>query len=487
MDLYLKYTENNKIEAKKAKDKLPDSVFDTYSAFANTDGGVILLGVSEDKNKRLIITGVNDSAKILDDFWNNINNKQKVSINILNNNNVKVITESGREYIEISVPRADNSARPIYLNDNPKKAYKRNYSGDYQCTEEEIRAMIRDQVDNLDSKVLDDFSIDDIDMESVRKYRNIFKQLKENHIWNSIEELEFLEKIRAIQIKNGVCKLTIAGLLFFGYDYKISLLYPNYFLDYQEIMTIDPSIRYTNRIYSGTGDWSGNIFDFYFRVVGRLLLDIELPFKLQENSIHRISETNMHRAVGEGLANCLVNADFTFARGLVIKKTYTEIVFENPGSLRLSIEQAFKGGVSDPRNANILHMFSLINVGEKAGSGIPTIKKAFEDANFLKPVLYDESNPNRTFLKLSFVKETKIDVNIESKVSVGVDFESYTFTEQESQIVSYLKTNNHITRKKVEIILGVKQNRANEILKSLIENHIIERVGESRAIRYILK
>ena len=220
-------------------------------------------------------------------------------------------------------------------------------------------------------------------MDSVHRYRNMFSQLKEDHIFNSLNDIKFLESIRAIKTIDEIPKLTIAGLLFFGKEYKIVQHFPAYFLDYQERMTDDSDVRYTDRIYSSTGDWSGNIFDFYFRVVGRLLLDIELPFQLQENSVHRISETSMHKAVREGLANCLVNADFTYTRGLVIKKTYNEITFENPGSLRVSIEQAFKGGISDPRNANILHMFNLINVGEKAGSGIPIIKKAFDENGFL--------------------------------------------------------------------------------------------------------
>lgn len=352
-------------------------------------------------------------------------------------------------------------------------------------TEEEIRGMIRDNVSDLDSKVLDDFTINDLDMSSVHRYRNMFKQLKEEHIFNSLDDIEFLESIRAIKTVDGTLNLTVAGLLFFGKEYKIVQHFPAYFLDYQERMTDDPDVRYTNRIYSSTGDWSGNIFDFYFRVVGRLLLDVELPFKLQENSIHRITETNMHKAVREGLANCLVNADFTYTRGLVIKKSYNEITFENPGSLRISIEQAFKGGISDPRNANVLHMFSLINVGEKAGSGIPTIKKAFEENGLLEPVLYEEFNPNRTFLKLSFLKVKKVDIETEIKIDAKIDYTM--LTNQEYEIVEFLHEHKVIIRKQVEDLLGVKNRRANDILRSLIDKDIIVMVGTTRDAKYKMK
>ena len=87
------------VECKKAQGKVPDSVYETYSSFANTKGGTIVLGVLEDKTKvipeeRFIIQGVDNHEKLREDFWNTINS-QKVNANLLVDDNVYAVEEDG--------------------------------------------------------------------------------------------------------------------------------------------------------------------------------------------------------------------------------------------------------------------------------------------------------------------------------------------------------------------------------------------------------
>ena len=75
------------LECKKAKSEMPKSIWQTYSAFANTIGGMILLGVDEnmqekDIQKRYQIIGIDEPRKIVTDFWNTLNS-DKVNENIL--------------------------------------------------------------------------------------------------------------------------------------------------------------------------------------------------------------------------------------------------------------------------------------------------------------------------------------------------------------------------------------------------------------------
>ena len=137
------------LECKKASKGVPNSLWDTYSAFANTYGGTILLGVVEhmdeqNNTKRFEIVGVEDADKIRKDLWNTVNSREKVNINLLYDDDIQTIDVDGKKVIAINVPRADYTVRPVYINNNLSRGtFKRNHEGDYHCTEQELKMMLR--------------------------------------------------------------------------------------------------------------------------------------------------------------------------------------------------------------------------------------------------------------------------------------------------------------------------------------------------------
>lgn len=257
------YKENNRLEVKKASSGLPNSLWETYSAFANCYGGIIILGVSENKDGSLFTTGLKDIDKLLKDFWNQIHSN-KVSVNLLTEKDVEIYKYNDDDIIVIHVPKATREQKPVYINNDLfKGTYRRDHGGDYHCTKDEVLAMLRDQTNNtMDAKIIENMNINDLNKDTVKSYRNLHSALHPNHVWEKLSDEEYLEKIGALSRldKDNKLHLTGAGLLMFGDEYKILKEYNEYFLDYREML--DPKIRWTDRIQSTSGDWSGNLFDF---------------------------------------------------------------------------------------------------------------------------------------------------------------------------------------------------------------------------------
>lgn len=76
----------------------------------------------------------------------------------------------------------------------------------------------------------------------------------------------------------------------------------------------------------------------------------------------------------------------------------------NPGGFRIEIDTARSGGVSDPRNGAMLKMFNLIDIGERAGSGIPNIFRVWREQGWIVPTIREQLEPERTSLSLVFEK-----------------------------------------------------------------------------------
>ena len=491
MDFDLKkfdeYRENNRLEVKKAKGGLPNSLWDTYSSMANCYGGIILLGVIEKEDGSFATTGLKDVEKLKKDFWNSINNSKKVSINLLTDDNVEVYEIDEDVVMVIHVPRATREEKPVYINDNLfGGTFRRNGEGDYHCTPSEIRAMLRDQTEETsDMKILDDMEISDLNMDTVHAYRSRHAALRPNHVWEKLTDEDYLEQIGAAKRSRDDKKMhpTGAGLLMFGEEYKILYEYPEYFLDYREML--DPAIRWTDRLQSSSGDWTGNLFDFFFRVNSKLVKDLKIPFKLE--GITRIDDTPVHRAMREALANCLTNTDFFVPRGVVIRKNTDRIIMENPGYIRTGKDQMLKGGISDPRNKALMKMFNIIGIGERAGSGVPDIYDVWKTQGWETPVVEEQYNPDRTILTLSFVQVG----NIENQEDLKYQGDTLNDTlEQndtlETLILEQIKKNPRSKQIELAEITGSSIATIKRTMKKMTEQGIIQREGGKRNCIWII-
>lgn len=97
-----------------------ESIWETYSSFANTNGGTILLGIKEHRDS-FTVEGLTEKQiiKYQKDFWSTLNDRNKVSKNILLNHHVNLVTVGDKKILRIDIPAADRHDKPgIYRNES---------------------------------------------------------------------------------------------------------------------------------------------------------------------------------------------------------------------------------------------------------------------------------------------------------------------------------------------------------------------------------
>ncbi len=144
-----------------------------------------------------IVCGLTETNKLKKSFWDVINNRSKVSINLLGNSDVQEVDHPNGKVITIHIPRASRHQRPVSIGQNPLSGtYRRNYEGDYHCTEQEVSRMLTDRSEeHADSRILEHYMIDDLDLQSLQQYRQRLASHKPTHPWLSEDDRGLLSKI----------------------------------------------------------------------------------------------------------------------------------------------------------------------------------------------------------------------------------------------------------------------------------------------------
>ncbi|MDZ4349853.1 MAG: putative DNA binding domain-containing protein [Xanthomonadaceae bacterium] len=406
LDAVQSLAEDAELECKAAQGRdgrgeLPEDVWKTYSAMANTDGGVILLGVREKPNRQFEVVGIADIEQVRKALWDNLHNRKQISSNLLTEQQVEPILVDGLQILKVVVPRASRQVKPVHLGRNPfGGTYLRRYEGDYLADDEAVRRMLAERVeDSRDDRVLRDFGLDDLDMDTVATYRNRFAAVKPGHIWSDLSLGDFLARIGAWgrNREEGYSGLRIAGLLMFGRAEVIRDALPNYMVDYQERSEPKAEKRWVDRLVPD-GTWSGNLYDFFRRVYQKLTADLKVPFQLYDGQ--RVDDSPVHEALREALGNTLIHADYSGRVSVLVVKRPDMFGFRNPGRMRIPPEIAIQGGHSDCRNRRLQTMFQLVGYGDHAGSGLPKIYTNWAGQHWRSPVLHELPEPEQTLMEL---------------------------------------------------------------------------------------
>ena len=476
------YREGNRLEVKKAlgrdgQGELPRNVWETLSAFANTAGGVIVLGVTERKDGSFVVHGIPKVGKVLDDFWNAALSEDKVSARFMKDSDATLETVEGKDIIVIRVPWVDRHMRPIFINDSIfGGTFRRTHTGDHQCKREEVLSMLRDSdTSSQDAAIAESARMEFINRETVAAYRRRFDQRNEGHVWGKADDETFLTDIGALRVdEKGGLRPTRAGLLVFGEDRWITYEFPHYFLDYrQEAGAVE---RWADRFTSQPGDWTGNVYDFYFRVYNKLKAALKVPFRL--DGVDRVDDTPAHEALREAIVNALTNANWFDRRGVVCVWDDEAITIANPGDFRMPVEEAKKPGSTDPRNETMMRMFAMVEIGERAGSGMDKIFGGWAWAGYAEPSYEVAYGPDRTTLTLPLASTG--DRTRKAVDSSGRFRTEATETARAAILALFPDRRTALKSAEVAERIGLGKTRTNELLRGLVGDGLIVAEGSAR-------
>lgn len=341
----------------------PGEFWPTYSAFANSFGGTIVLGLTEDPRdrRRLVPTGVGDPEKIIRDLWDQANNPQKVNVYLLSEDDVRIEDEDGRRLVEVTVPRAERRKRPVYINESMNSGtYRRNGEGDYHCSVTEVAEMLRDSREELmDSALCTEVLVRDLDRETIDSYRTMMANIGGGasleqgaagrvpqahrdspfrrdrdaetddsgrpHVWTRL-----LHSARTPRVHAGLSRVSRR----------------------RERLGLQDDHR-----HQGMGGKPVRIL--HVRVQPP---ELERPVRVDDN--------DKLRAEREAVLNAIVHADYKGSWGVRVELRPGSLTVRNPGTFHIPVALAERSGHSDPRNRLVMKMFALAGLLERAGSGI---------------------------------------------------------------------------------------------------------------------
>lgn len=452
-------SETNLVEFKKARGGFPKKeVRKTLSAFGNTEGGLIVLGVEEKDDKKLEVIGTENIA----DLQEKMTNLSAVDMNTVLRLAYYPLEIEGETILAIYVPKCENRLKPYYIKEIglPNGAYIRDGNTDRKMTEEEVKDYVRNaQGDDFDGRCADELIKADL---SIEKIENFLKKSakKVGRVFDRVDDI-LLKNIGVACECDGVLRPTIAGyLIFANQNPQNSLQFERY------------KIRCVR--YKGSGVAS-DIID-KADIVGTLdeQIDAMESFVLRniKNSAKIVGTKRVERyeypekAIREIVANAVIHRDYR------ITETYTQVnIFDdrievfNPGNLPPGVTVENIKDAQESRNRIIAARLNEMDYLEEYGRGIDIVFTLMTEWGLLLPIFKNLSNSFKVILpgeKLSQLNERQI------------------------RIWEYLLENSRVTSKALleKVLQGVPQPTINYDLRRMIDLGLIQKKGDARNTYY---
>ena len=447
-------------EVKAAKSELPRSVWETVSAFSNTSGGWIVLGVTE-TGKDFDITGVKNVEKLEQDFLNTL---RGTKFNVFIGTKQEIFQFEDKTLLAFYVPVHKN--KPVYYN-NQGNTFIRRGSTDQRATQHEIDSMLRDRAfGTKTAELAPETSRDSLNNISLNRYRDYMARFNPNASYNRFDEAEFIEKLRIME--NDKC--TYAGLLMFGKRYVIEKHFTDFRVDLLEVPGTsysDAKQRYTFRI-----EEQENLWEYYFECFARLKQKVDVQFSLTSEGFGQELSPGLE-SIREALVNMLIHTDYFSPACPRVRIFTNHIEFYNPGGLPKPFEELKSKDISLPRNPILAKLFRMVKLAENAGFGFDKIDENWKAYNSTTP-----------------------DYQIEfDSVVVGFQMEAESLLgerlgerlgDNQAKIIAEIKKDNTISIKALSKLIGISTTAIENNISKLKASGHLKRSGSAKSGHWVI-
>ena len=454
-------------EVKEASGGLPKSMWETVSAFSNTAGGWIILGVKEKKTENsseFIVNGVANPEQLEQDIVTTLRSRTKFNAPV----SCKALkfTIDDKDILAFEIPLSPH--RPVAIKSNGE-VYVRTGSGDTLATDMEIDAIVRDASFGAKSEMeVPGSGFKDINPDSIASYRSYLRDFNRPLSFPTLGDEEFCRKLNIV-LSSG--RLSYGSLLMFGKRDSVLDALPNFWIDYMEVpghsYATAPQ-RYTYRMPE-----QENIWESFQLIMHRLRNFVDAPY-LEGPDMFGVEDNSRLFCLREGLVNFCAHSDYFASAHPTIRVFDDRIVMQNPGRFILAADEFRSRILSMPRNPSIIRLFRHPKLSENAGYGIDKIL-GWEKLTG-KSVTFDSDMLIST---VTYPLATAKDFR-----RVGENGENNGENEKKStreRLIALIKENPRITRASLSEQLGISSSNVQFHIERLKSEGVIERVGSSRS------
>ena len=445
--------ESETVEFKKSLSESKE-IIKTISAFANTKGGRIIVGVSNYGKVLGVEIGKDTVERLANQITQNTDPKVHPRIT------VEKIDEK-----QIIIIKVKESSDHLVLAFG--RPYKRIGKSTLRMSKDEYEILILEKhKDKLyfDSQICKEATLKDIDKEKIRWFLKKAKAERNLNINSSALPSEALKRLNLL-IDN---KPTNTAILMFGKN-------PQRFFIQSEIRCARFKGIKAVKPFIDMKVIDGSIYEQIDQTEKFILFNIKKAAWIEPGKIERQEKWEYPPdAIREAIINAIAHRDYYSSANVHISIFDDRIEIWNPGKLPppLTPKDLKEEHKSIPVNPSLANLLFLIKYIERWGTGTNDIIKWCREEDLPEPIFKEVTGGFAVVLR---------------KFQIPENLESLELNERQKKAIEYLKIHKNITRKIYIEINNISPRQANKDLNDLLEKKLIRKQGRGRAISYVLK